>query len=186
MARARPGALAGCGHSRPGLGAADDAAAYQAVLPQLPELIRRLDERRDLWGREWDDLQAAVAALESGRLRAECVGAIGLMLHAPGQPEAPGPLLARRFLPAARRYLLAFERDAGGYDYRYERPHYAWADTVVRPALPQPDAGALAAALGPEWTDEGLPGMTGIIRTRRPVSERADAVVDKLAQLDPV
>ena len=47
-------------------------AAYQTVLPQLPELIRRLDERRDLWGREWDDLQAAVAALESGRLRAEC------------------------------------------------------------------------------------------------------------------
>ena len=52
-------------------GAADDAVAYETVLPQLPDLIRRLDERRDLWGREWDDLQAAVAALESGRLRRE-------------------------------------------------------------------------------------------------------------------
>ena len=84
-----------------GSGAADDATAYQTVLPQLPELIQRLDQRRDLWGREWDDLQAAVAALESGRLLAESHGAVGLMIHAPGQSEAPGPLLCRRFLPAA-------------------------------------------------------------------------------------
>jgi hypothetical protein len=164
--------------------AADDAAAYQAVLPQLPDLIRRLDERRDLWGREWDELQAAVGALESGGLRAESHGAIGVMIHPPGQPEAPGPLLARRFLPAARRYLLAFERGDGRYDYRYERPHYAWADTVVRPVLSQPDAEVLATALGPEWTDEGLPGMTGIIRTQRPVSERPDALVGRLLQVD--
>jgi hypothetical protein len=164
--------------------AADDAAAYQAVLPQLPDLIRRLDERRDLWGPEWDELQAAVAALESGRLLAESHGAIGVMIHPPGQPEAPGPLLARQFLPAARRYLLAFERGDGRYDYRYERPHYAWADTVVRPVLSQPDAEVLATALGPEWTDEGLPGMTGIIRTQRPVSERPDALVGRLLQVD--
>jgi hypothetical protein len=165
-------------------GAADDAVAYETVLPQLPDLIRRLDERRDLWGREWDDLQAAVAALESGRLLAESHGAIGVMIHPPGQPEAPGPLLARQFLPAARRYLLAFERGDGRYDYRYERPHYAWADTVVRPVLSQPDAEVLATALGPEWTDAGLPGMTGIIRTQRPVSERPDALVGRLLQVD--
>jgi hypothetical protein len=167
-------------------GAADDAAAYETVLPQLPDLIRHLDERRDLWGPEWDDLQAAVAALESGGLRAESHGAIGVMIHPPGQPEAPGPLLARRFLPTARRYLLAFEREDSRYDYRYERPHYAWADTVVRSVLSQPDAAALAAALGPQWTHEGLPGMTGIIRTVRPVSDRPDAVVLRLVQLDPV
>ncbi len=147
-------------------------------------MIRRLDERRDLWGPEWDDLQAAVAALESRRLLAECHGTIGLMIHSLDQTEAPGPLLARRFLPAARRYLLAFDRGNGLYDYRYERPHYAWADTVVRPVLPPPDAGALAASLGPDWTDEGLPGMTGIIRTARPVSERPDALVAKFLQID--
>jgi hypothetical protein len=53
-----------------GSSASDDATAYQTVLPQLPELIQRLDERRDLWGREWDDLEAAVAALEANRLLA--------------------------------------------------------------------------------------------------------------------
>ena len=158
--------------------------AYETVLPQLPELIHRLDERRDLWGREWDDLQAAVTALESGHLRAESVGAVGLMVHAPGQSEAPGPLLCRQFLPGARRYLLAFDRGNGRYDYRYERPHYAWADTVVRPVLVPPDAGAVAAAMGPDWTDEGLPGMTGIVRTSRPVPERPDAVLRRLLEID--
>jgi hypothetical protein len=165
-------------------GAADDEAAYHLVLPQLPELIDHVHERRDLWGREWDDLQAAVAALESGGLRAQRMDQIGVMIHAIGQPEVPGALLARRFLPAARRYLLAFARVGGRYDYRYERPHYAWADTVIRPVLPQPDAGALAKSLGPDWTDEGLPGMTGIIRTGRPVDEQPDALAGRLVQID--
>jgi hypothetical protein len=165
-------------------GAADDEAAYQLVLPQLPELIHDLDQRRDLWGREWDDLQSAVAALESGGLRAERLHMLGVMIHAIGQPEVPGALLARRFLPAARRYLLAFGREGGRYDYRYERPHYAWADTVIRPVLPQPDAGALAKALGLEWTDEGLPGMTGIVRTSRPVEEQPDALARRLLEID--
>ena len=165
-------------------GAADDATAYQTVLPQLPELIRGLDQRRDLWGREWDDLRAAVAALESGRLLAESHGSIGLMIHASGQSEAPGPLLCRSFLPGARRYLLAFEHVDGRYEYRYERPHYAWADTIVRPVLPAPDASALAIALGPAWTEQGLPGMTGIVKTARPVSERPDKLIRKLLQLD--
>jgi hypothetical protein len=164
--------------------AVDDEAAYQLLLPQLPKLIRDLDERRDLWGREWDDLQAAVAALESGGLRAERRDRLGVMIHAIGQPEVPGALLARWFLPAARRYLLAFAREGGWYDYRYERPHYAWADTVVRPVLPKPEATALAKALGPAWTDEGLPGMTGIIRTSRPVDEQPHALAFRLLLTD--
>jgi hypothetical protein len=167
-----------------GSDAVDDAAAYETVLPQLPQLIRCLDERRDLWGREWDDLQAAVTALEAGRLRTESVGWIGVMVHTPGQSEAPGPLLSRRFLPGARRYLLAFDRGDGRYDYRYERPHYAWADTVVRPVLLPPDAGAIASAMGADWSDEGLPGMTGIVRTGCPVSEHPHAVTQRLLKID--
>ena len=91
------------------------------MLEQLPELIDKLDERRDLWGEEWDALQAAAAGLEAGSLRAEEIGAFGVLTHAWGEPEAPGPLLARCFLPGAKRYLLAFEREGGVYDYRYER-----------------------------------------------------------------
>ncbi len=163
----------------------DDEAAYAKVLPQLPDLVRRLQDRRDLWGKEWDDLQAAVAALEAGRLCAQVQDAIGIMIHREGQGKVPGALLARQFLPGARRYLLVFERAGGQFDYRYERPRYAWADTVVRPALPAPNAAALADVLGPEWTDSGLPGMTGIVRTRRPTTEPLNALTQRLAQLDP-
>jgi hypothetical protein len=169
-----------------GAGVSDDAGAYQTVLPQLPGLVDRLDQRRDLWGAEWDALQAAVADLESGHLCAESRGATGLLIHQRGRPEAPGALIAREFLPGVRRYLLAFARDGGRFDYRYELPRYAWADTVVRPVLPRPDAGALARTLGPEWTDDGLPGLTGIIQTDRPISERPETVARRLAELDPI
>jgi hypothetical protein len=165
--------------------ASSDAAAYENVLPRLPDLIRDLDDRRDLWGQEWDALEAAVAALESGRLVADRHDFVAIMIHQPGQPEAPGPLLARRFLPGARRYLLAFERGGSRFDYRYERPHYAWADTVVRPPLAEPDADALAEALGTDWTSDGLPGMTGIIRTVKPLIDSPHSVCQRLASLDP-
>jgi hypothetical protein len=168
-----------------GSSASDDSAAYRQVLPRLADLIRNLDGRRDLWGREWDDLQAAVVALESGRLIADRHDHIAIMIHQPAEPEAPGPLLARRFLPGARRYLLAFERENGHFAYRYERPRYSWADTVVRPRLAPPDAALLARTLGTEWTSDGLPGMTGIVQALKPVSDKPDAVCGKLASLDP-
>ena len=129
-------------------------------------------------------LQAAAAGLEKGRLRAERSGGIGVLIHGVGEPEAPGSLLARCFLPGVRRYLLAFEREGGVYDYRYERPRYAWADTVVRPSVAKPDGVTLARELGPAWTSAGLPGMTGICGTARALAERPDAVVRRLALLD--
>jgi hypothetical protein len=165
--------------------AGDDAAAYQMVLGQLPELIEKLDDRRDLWGGEWAALQAAVTGLEVGRLRAERSGNIGLMIHSLDVPEAPGPLVARCFLAGTKRYLLAFDRGGGAYDYRYERPRYAWADTIVRPILAQPDAVALAGSLGPRWTSEGLPGMTGICGTMRPVHDLPEVLARRMTDLDP-
>jgi hypothetical protein len=167
-----------------GEAAGDDPSAYDTVLPLVPELIRTLDDRKDLWGREWDALLQAVAALDAGRIRAERSGGIGLLWHAAGQPEAPGPLLARQFLPGACRYLLAFNQGEGFHSYRYERPRYAWAETVDRPVIEEPDADGLARALGDEWTVEGLPGMTGIIQTREPSATSPDELIDALLQLD--
>ncbi len=108
------------------------------------------------------------------------------MRHVPGQPEAPGPLLARWLLPGSMRYLLAFEQGDGTVSYRYERPRYAWADTVVRPPCPAPDGRAIADALGPAWTNDDLPGMTGIVRTRRPVAERPEELIVRLGPVDPI
>jgi hypothetical protein len=164
---------------------AGDSAAYKAVLPQLPDLVRAIDERRDLWGPEWDELESAWAALEAGRLRAHGFGSLGLLVHPPGAREAPGAVLARRFLPGARRYLLAFDQGDGRYHYRYERPRYAWAVTVVRPRLAAPDPEALAAALGPSWTTNDLPGLTSIAQTLHPIAEPPDQLVARLTHLDP-
>lgn len=166
--------------------AGDDAEAYAIVLPRLTELVRTLDDRRDLWGREWDQLQAGLRALDEGRLRAERHGAIGLVLHPPGQPEVPGPLLARRFLPEARRYLLGFDQGQGRLTYRYERPRYAWAETVRRPPCPAPDAQVLAEALGPAWTAKDLPGMTGIVQTTYPITDPPATILGRLAPLEPL
>jgi hypothetical protein len=167
-----------------GSGESDDAAAYQTVLGQLFELIEKLEERRDLWGAEWDALQEAVDRLRAGLVRAERYGVIGVLIHSSDVLETPGALLARSFLPGAKRYLLAFDRGGGAYDYRYERPHYAWADTIVRPVLVQPDSRALADSLGPRWTIEGLPGMTGICATERPVTDPPEVMAARLALLD--
>lgn len=168
-----------------GASAADDAAAYAAVLPQLAGLLTNLENRRDLWGAEWDQLHAAVDAFENGRLRAETFASLALVEHTPGQPEVPGPILARRFLPAARRYLLAFDQGQGAYAYRYERPRYAWADTVQRPLCPAPDAEAILAQLGDDWSSDELPGLTGIVQTVRPIGEPPQRVAQRLRAIDP-
>jgi hypothetical protein len=164
--------------------AAGDEASYARVLPRVPELIDSIETRADLWGAEWNALQASVTALEQGRLRAEFHGSFGLMLHAPGQPEAPGALVARRFLPGARRYLFAFDHGDGAFSYRYERPRYAWAETVVRPAIPEPDVPALLRELGTDWCDQDLPGMTGVARTRMPIAAAPVEVIEMLSQVD--
>lgn len=165
-------------------GTPDDAAAYGAVLPQLPTLLRELPERSDLWGAEWDQLRGAADALSRGRLHAERFEDIGLFRHAPGEPEVPGPLLARQFLPGAQRYLLAFEQIDGRFLYRYERPRYAWAVTVVRPPCPAPDASRIAGALGSAWTTEDMPGLTGIVQTLEPVAEPPAMLMARLRVLD--
>jgi hypothetical protein len=165
--------------------AADDAEAYAIVLARLPELLASLDDRADLWGDEWDQLQSARQALEAGALRIGRRDAIVLVQHSPGQAEIPGPLLSRHVSPGVRRVLLAFEHEDGTSSYRYERPRYAWAETVTRPPCPAPDSRALIDALGPEWTVDDLPGMTGVARTRGTLVADPETVLDRLRVLDP-
>jgi hypothetical protein len=165
--------------------AADDAEAYAIVLPRLPELLATLDRRRDLWGEEWQTLQTVIQAVASGAIRFERRDRFGLAWHGSDQAEAPGPLLARHFLPGCSRYLLAFEQQDGTFHYRYERPRYAWAETVVRPTLPAPEPSSLARSLGLDWTSDDLPGMTGLVQTLRPITESPDAILTRLVRIDP-
>ena len=88
------------------------------------------------------------------------------------------------------RLLLAFERDGGGFEYRWERPHHAWASTFSRLRHEAPDAAALAEELGGDdvdgaaWTADGVDAPTGIVRTTHPVRATPAQALAELAELD--
>ena len=81
------------------------------------------------------------------------------------------------------RVLLAMERseaEGGGFAYLYERPGYAWATTVKRPAVSSVDAAALVGVLGAPWTSAGLRGLASIARTDGFIADRPADVAARL------
>eukprot|EP00192_Tetraselmis_astigmatica_P010732 CAMPEP_0117654252 /NCGR_PEP_ID=MMETSP0804-20121206/3644_1 /TAXON_ID=1074897 /ORGANISM="Tetraselmis astigmatica, Strain CCMP880" /LENGTH=346 /DNA_ID=CAMNT_0005460519 /DNA_START=1183 /DNA_END=2223 /DNA_ORIENTATION=- len=141
-----------------------DEAAYHSVFSQLPSLLDDIGKRRDLWGPVQDSIDEAMQALADGRVTHHQHGCIGVVLHSPGVPQIPGPVLSKlwRDNNTVQRYLLAFE-EAQGNSYKYMCPGHAWATTVTRPRLSVPDGGAMASALGPVW--KCLNGLTGVVES---------------------
>lgn len=157
--------------------AAGEQDAYALALSALPDLLGDLDAHSDLWERAWAALIDADARASQGALHADQHGGVTLLVHGPGVAELPGPVLSRRTSPGATRRLLAFDQGDGAFHYLYERPRWAWADTVVRPRIPPPSRTALGRDLGAEWTVAEDLGMTGILRTTAPVRrEPADII----------
>jgi hypothetical protein len=166
-------------------GADGDREAYDRTLPALGALVQDVDTRRDLWEREWTALLDAERRAREGALAVERHGDIAVFMHGLGVDELPGPVLARRSPPGVKRWLLAFEQVGGAFTYRYERPRWAWADTVRRPRLAPPSRNAIAQDLGAGWAIKGQLGMTGILRTMRPVRQDPVAVTAVLLRRDP-
>lgn len=155
----------------------NDGAAYAAVLPQLPELLRTLAAREDLWGTAWQKLRDGLKAVNDGRVSATRRGWLGVVRHsrefhsgAAVPRELPGPVLHRLHPTATGRWLL-FDAENDLFHARYEHPRHAWADTVVR-MTPEPlDAAVLASRLGPMWRAcAAMPGTTGVVETVKPIS----------------
>ena len=165
-----------------------------------------------LWRAEYEALTAAWAELQrpGGALLARPAGRggrVALVTHAPGAAEVPGAALSRAFggpHAAPPRTLLAFAQPGPKalWHYRWELPRHCWARTTSRPAYRMPDAAALARALdaaareaapteaaaaalgGALWAADGLPGMTGVLRTRSPLEASPAAVVAALERAD--
>lgn len=161
-----------------------DAAAYARAFAALPDLLDTVERRQDLWGEAWSQIEQAYTALAMDRMVVGCLDRLAIVHHTAEAREIPGPVLARELGDTFTRCLLVFERE-GGFEYRYQRPRHAWADTVVRPHVPPPDPASLAAALGPDWTLDDLEGLSDIARTRLPVRESPDSVIDRLRAVDP-
>jgi hypothetical protein len=161
--------------------AGGDRSAYAAVLPQLRELCSTIEARRDLWGEEADTLRAAI---ERDGVRCERAGKVALFVHERGEPEAPGPMLSRLAGEGCTRWLIALQSN-DGFSYRYERPRYAWADTVRRVPIAAPSKNAIARELGEGWAIKGELGMTGLCRTVRPIALAPEVVLERIFAGDP-
>jgi hypothetical protein len=165
--------------------AGGDARAYAEVLPRLPELLAHLDDHRPLWEAEWKALLDADRRAGEGGLEVQRAGGIAVLAHRRGTAELPGPVLSRRAPRGVTRWLLALEQEDGRFHYRYERPRWAWADTVTRPRIVPPSRNATVRGLGEEWVIKGDLGMTGIARTARPIALDPSVVVSILLKNDP-
>jgi hypothetical protein len=165
--------------------AGGDGAAYERILPALDGLIADVDARRDLWGEEWQGLLDAERRAGQGALEVQRGGGVAVFLHRPGVGELPGAVLSRRQPAGATRWLLAFEQGDGTWHHRYERPRWAWADTVRRPRLKAPSRNAIAQDLGEAWAIKANLGMTGILRTAQAVQMGPEEVLDVLLRRDP-
>jgi len=158
-----------------------EASAYPTALASLGTLVATIESREDLWGKSFAALQEARRRAEAGDVVVTMVGPIAVFHHGPGVPEAPGPVLSRLVPAGAKRFLLAFEQEDGAFQYRYERPRWAWAETVVRPSLRAPSRNVLAEGLGPGWALKGGDlGMTGLLRTTSPLRQTPREVADAL------
>jgi hypothetical protein len=161
----------------------DDARAYRQVVPALDDLIDRIDAREDLFGPAYQSLLDRGLDIERGRIGIERAGRVAVIHHGGGVEELPGPWIARHVGPGVDRVLLAFET-GGGFDYRYELPRWAWADTVVRPKLRAPRRGPIRRSLGAAWTIKGKRGLVGLAFTAHPICERPLDVAERLAALE--
>jgi hypothetical protein len=160
-------------------GTADEAASYHQVLPLLGELVVGLESRRELWGKDWDALQAAEARARAGGVSVARVGDVAVLVHGEGMDELPGPVLARLVPEGATRRLLAFP--AGDrWRFRYELARHAWAETVQRPAIASVGGERIATSLGPGWAAKGG-GMTGVAFTPEPVDADPERIAAAIA-----
>ncbi|MFO0550771.1 MAG: DUF6687 family protein [Polyangiaceae bacterium] len=166
------------------VGGRADADAYRHVLPQLAPLCRNLSAREDLWAEAWATLER-LDARAAEVLEVFTVGPVAVFVHAAGTPELPTPLLAKRAPRDATRWLRAFETRDGKFDYRYELPPYAWADTVNRPPLSRPSKNAIVQGVRGAWAIKGDMGMTGLARTLSPSPTDPESTARALLSGDP-
>lgn len=162
-----------------------EPAAYARVMRDLESVLTNLEAREDLWGEDWQGLERGLARLARGEVEVTIEGSLAVFVHHRDIKELRGPVLSRAAKHASgvartvapTQWLLAFEREAGRWDYRFELARYAWADTVVRPRLRAPSRNATAVALSAAchvpfeaWALKGDLGMTGVLRTAAPIA----------------
>jgi hypothetical protein len=139
-----------------GKAVADDAQAYELVLPQVERVITNPDEFEELWRDSWTRIETALESFAKGEsqvtedadaklstvtLAPQIFGAVGFD---PYHHSAPFTAISRH----ARGELFLIATPLGrGWAYRIDYPYYSWAETVVRPPVKRRDFSTLVNEL---------------------------------------
>jgi hypothetical protein len=134
----------------------DDALAYELVLPEVENVLTKIEDYEELWRGPWERIAAALDSFEKGSSRVEEFPATGLSLItlAPQVFSPSGFNPTRHAAPytAISRYargnlFLIATPVPEGWIYRIDYPYYSWAETVVRPRVKRHDFTTLIAHL---------------------------------------
>ena len=131
-----------------GTGVADDAHAYELVLPVVEQVLADVDRFESLWRAPWERTERALNSFAAGasRVREDPGGMVSLVLLAPEIFSPSGFKPTRHAAPftaishhARGRFFVIATPVNDGWSYRLDYPYYSWAETVVRPRIEHRD-----------------------------------------------
>ncbi len=135
---------------------ADDAKAYELVLPEVERVLTNTDEYEPLWRRGWEQIALAIESFERGASTVKELADVNVSLVtlAPEAFSSTGfnprkhtfPYTAISRYARGRLFLLATPY-SNGWSYQIDYPYYSWAETIVRPRIERQDLGALISHL---------------------------------------
>jgi hypothetical protein len=126
---------------------ADEARAYDLVLPEVEKILTRTNDYENLWRDPWTRIAAAIESFERGSSKVtELPNGLSLITLAPEAFNPAGFDPTRHVVPytAISRYargqlFLIGTPMKNGWAYRIDYPYYSWAETVVRPKIERHD-----------------------------------------------
>lgn len=127
---------------------ADEARAYDLVLPHVEHVLTCTGEYEPLWREPWRRIELALESFAKGtssveedlearlsivKLAPEVFGPTGFE---PGRHTAPFTAISHQ--AHGELFLIATPVNKG-WAYRIDYPYYSWAETVVRPKIARRD-----------------------------------------------
>jgi len=135
---------------------ADEACAYELVLPHVEHVLTRTSEYESLWRGAWNRIAAGLDSFAKGtsRVAEDDEARLSIVTLAPeifgptgfNPEENHAPFTAISHHARGELFLIATPLN-NGWAYRIDYPYYSWAETVVRPAIARRDLGPLMTRL---------------------------------------
>ncbi len=141
---------------------ADDARAYELVLPEVENLLTNVNNYEPLWRDGWKRIADALESFDRGTsdVIEYADSKVSLITLAPELFDGGGFSPTRHAAPytaiskfARGELFLIGIPTPGGWFYRLDYPYYSWAETVVRPRVDRRDLTSALQALNEQETN---------------------------------